>query len=60
MKTITLKRSIDLCRMLTWYKTLKQELGSAKTYQCSSTDDRSIIVKHCCHINIELSVSIKE
>ena len=40
--------------------TLKQELGSTKTYERISTDERSIVNTHSIDITAKFAVSIKE
>ena len=45
---------------LYYINTLKQELGSTKTYERISTDERSIINTHSIDITAKFAVSIKE
>ena len=40
--------------------TLIQELGSIKTYERTSTDEKSIVDNHCCHITTKFAVGISE
>ena len=40
--------------------TLIQELDSTKTYERTSTDEKSIIDNHCCHITTKFAVGISE
>ena len=37
-----------------------QELGSTKTYERFSTDEKSIVDNHCCHITTKFAVGISE
>ena len=39
---------------------LNKELGSTKTNQRTSTDEKSVVDNHFCHITIKLSVGISE
>ena len=45
---------------LYYINTLKQELGSTKTYERSSTDERSVVNTHSIDITAKFAVSIKE
>ena len=45
---------------LYYISTLKQELGSTKTYERISTDERSIVNTHSTDITAKFAVSIKE
>ena len=45
---------------LYYINTLKQELGSTKTYERISTDERSIVNTHSIDITAKFAVSIKE
>ena len=45
---------------LHYINTLIQELGSTKTYERTSTDEKSIVDNHCCHITTTFAVGISE
>ena len=45
---------------LYYINTLKQELGSSKTYERISTDERSIVNAHSVDITAKFAVGIKE
>ena len=45
---------------LYYINTLKKELGSTKTYERISTDERSIVNSHSIDITAKFAVSIKE
>ena len=66
-----LKQGIrEFHRMYVWFlqikpplhyiNTLVQELGSTETYEHTSTDEKSIVDNHCCHIITEWAVGISE
>ena len=38
--------------------TLKQELGSAKTYDHNSLNERSVVDRYTCHIGAKLGLSV--
>ena len=40
--------------------TLIQELGSAKTYERSASDEKYVVNSHCCHITAKFAAGIKE
>ena len=46
--------------MVVYINTLIQELGSTKTYEHTSTDEKSIVDNHCCHITTKFAVGISE
>ena len=52
--------NVVVVRRLYYINTLKQELGSTKTYERISTDKRSIVNTHSIDITAEFAVSIKE
>ena len=45
---------------LHYINTLKSELSTAKTYELISTDDKSVVNKHCNEITTKFNVSITE
>ena len=45
---------------LHYINTLTQELGRTKTYERTSTDEKSIVDNHCCHITTKFAVGISE
>ena len=45
---------------LHYINTLIQELGSTKTYERISTDEKSIVDNHYCHITTKFAVGISE
>ena len=47
-------------RRLNYNYTLIQELGSTKTYERTSTDEKSIVDNHCCRITANFAVAISE
>ena len=49
-----------MVKMILAVNTLIQELGSTKTYECTSFDDKSIVGNHCYHITTKFAVGIKE
>ena len=52
--------NVVVVRRLYYINTLKQELGSTKTYERISTDERSIVNTHSIDITAKFAVSIKE
>ena len=45
---------------LHYINTLIQEVGSIKTYERTTTDEKSIVGNHCCHITTKFAVGIIE
>ena len=45
---------------LHYVNTLIQELGSTKTYERTSSDEKYVVNSHCCHITAKFAVGIKE
>ena len=45
---------------LHYINTLIQELGSTKTYERTSTDEKAIVDDHCCHTTTKFAVGISE
>ena len=45
---------------LHYINTLIQELGSTKTYERTSADEKSIVDNHCCHITTKFTVRISK
>ena len=46
--------------MFHYVNTLIQELGATKTYERTSSDEKSVVNSHCCHIIAKFAVGIKE
>ena len=42
------------------FNTLKSELSTAKTYEFISTDEKSVVTKHCSDIETKFAVGITE
>ena len=45
---------------VTYIDTLKSELSIAKTYELISTDEKSVVDKHCSYIETKFAVGITE
>ena len=43
-----------------YVNTLIQKFGSTKTYERTSSDEKSVVNSHCCHITAKFAVGIKE
>ena len=50
---------VIVCR-LHYVNTLIQELGSTKTYERTSSDEKYVVNSHCCHTTAKFAVGIKE
>ena len=60
LQLIKLLIMLLLCDDFIISNTLKQELGSTKTYERISTDERSIVNTHSIDITAKFAVSMKE
>ena len=48
------------CLKVTLYTTLKQELSGTKAYKETSEEEKSVVIGHCNHLALKLSVCVKE
>ena len=52
--------NVIVVRRLYYIDTLKSELSTAKTYKLISTDEKSVVNKHCSDIETKFAVGITE